>query len=110
MKTSLISQVEAIEQEATKLVADAKHTSEQDAINVSKAMTEAREAISAKADKTSAQIISEHTKQANEEAHRITKESADSAVITHNTAEKNRDKAIAKAEQLFAQEYNVPLA
>ncbi|OGY37226.1 MAG: hypothetical protein A3E36_01360 [Candidatus Andersenbacteria bacterium RIFCSPHIGHO2_12_FULL_45_11b] len=110
MNKSLIAQVEQLEQEASLMIADAKKTSENELLHVSKSMHEAREAITAKADATSAQIIAEHTKQATEEAHRIMKESNDAASITHNAAEKNRDRAIKKATQLFAETYSVPLA
>lgn len=105
MKTSLIDQVQTIEQEADKLVTNAKQKSEQDVTNLSKAMHDARNAIIAKADKTSEAIIAEHVARANTEAHKTIGESNDAVVIIHTTAEKNRSKAIAKAEQLLTAEY-----
>jgi vacuolar-type H+-ATPase subunit H len=109
MKQSLISEVESIEQEASKLVEKAKQVSEKAMLNVSKAMDEARDAISAKASATSEQIIEEHVRQAEEDAHKIIKESKDAVGIIHTTADKNRDMAITKASQLFADEFNVSL-
>ena len=109
MKQSLLSEVAAIEQEASKLVEDAKEAAEKATMDVSKAMNEAREAISAKASTTSTQIIKEHVAQAKEDAHKIIKESKDTVSIIHKTADKNRNMAITKASQLFAEEFNVSL-
>ena len=109
MQQSLLTKVEQIEQEAAALIQQAKDAAAENLTDLKSQIQSSRKAIEEKAEETSRSIVEEHTKEAEKEAHKIAQHSKNVVEKIHETAQQNREMAIAKAKELCNSEYGTDL-
>ena len=106
MKKTLLHEVKDIEHEALALVAQAKEDVAQELAKIHTNVEAAKKTTELKAAQTAIAIIAERKRAAGEEAREITEQSRSIALQIHQAAEKNRSRALEKANILFRKEYD----
>lgn len=109
MKKSLLEIVGEIEIEADGILTHAQERAEEEFAEIRATVANEKATIQKRATQTSASIIHEHVRLAEEEATQITEDAKRVAVRIHDNAAKNRERALLKARALFNTLYGTSL-